>query len=181
APTRRALPANPAARRGQNWTPMRGQICKPIDNLTQLLMPATTPRPPSSEQVAAFDRNASSRSIGISGRNPRNPQQPKDRGIRVNIITPGPTDTPLIDAQVSSPEEAAAVRATCGEHSLGAHGSSRRDCRCDAFFLVRRQQLRSGIRIASRRRNVLRLRSYVVCCSEGPLPDAGEAIGRRSR
>jgi hypothetical protein len=32
APTRRALPANPAAQRGQNWTPMRGQICKPIDN-----------------------------------------------------------------------------------------------------------------------------------------------------
>jgi DNA-directed RNA polymerase alpha subunit len=37
-------------------------------------MPATTPRPPSSEQVAAFDRNAWSRSIGIPGRNPRNPQ-----------------------------------------------------------------------------------------------------------
>lgn len=39
-------------------------------------MPATTPRPPSSEQVAAFDRNAWSRSIGISGRNPRNPHRP---------------------------------------------------------------------------------------------------------
>src|SRR5881396_3392273 len=36
-------------------------------------MPATTPRPPSSEQVAAFDRTAWSRSIGIPGRNPRNP------------------------------------------------------------------------------------------------------------
>jgi hypothetical protein len=36
-------------------------------------MPATTPRPPSSEQVAVFDRTAWSRSIGISGRNPRNP------------------------------------------------------------------------------------------------------------
>jgi len=35
----------------------------------------------------------------------------KDRGIRVNTITPGPCDTPLIDTQVSSPEEAAAVRA----------------------------------------------------------------------
>ncbi|WP_219685548.1 hypothetical protein, partial [Bradyrhizobium canariense] len=44
------------------------------ENLTQLLMPATTLRPPSSEQVAAFDRNAWSRSIGIPGRNPRNPQ-----------------------------------------------------------------------------------------------------------
>src|SRR5712671_803443 len=37
-------------------------------------MPATTPRPPSSEQVAAFDRNAWPRSIGMPGRNPRNPQ-----------------------------------------------------------------------------------------------------------
>jgi hypothetical protein len=37
-------------------------------------MPATTPRPPSSEQVAAFDRTAWSRSIGIPGRDPRNPQ-----------------------------------------------------------------------------------------------------------
>src|SRR5258708_8945219 len=35
----------------------------------------------------------------------------KDRGIRVNTITPGPCDTPLIDAEVNSPEEAAAVRA----------------------------------------------------------------------
>lgn len=35
----------------------------------------------------------------------------KDRGIRVNVITPGPTDTPLIDAEVKSKEEAAAVRA----------------------------------------------------------------------
>jgi NAD(P)-dependent dehydrogenase (short-subunit alcohol dehydrogenase family) len=35
----------------------------------------------------------------------------KDRGIRVNTITPGPCDTPLIDAQVTSREEAAAVRA----------------------------------------------------------------------
>jgi NAD(P)-dependent dehydrogenase (short-subunit alcohol dehydrogenase family) len=35
----------------------------------------------------------------------------KDRGIRVNTIAPDPCDTPLIDAQVSSPEEAAAVRA----------------------------------------------------------------------
>jgi NAD(P)-dependent dehydrogenase (short-subunit alcohol dehydrogenase family) len=28
----------------------------------------------------------------------------KDRGVRVNTITPGPTDTPIIDAQVKSPE-----------------------------------------------------------------------------
>src|SRR5277367_2043472 len=36
-------------------------------------MPANTPRPPSSGQVAAFDRNAWPRSIGIPGRNRRNP------------------------------------------------------------------------------------------------------------
>jgi hypothetical protein len=41
-------------------------------------MPATTPRPPSSEQVAAFDRTAWSRSIGIPGRNPRNPHTPNE-------------------------------------------------------------------------------------------------------
>lgn len=35
----------------------------------------------------------------------------KGRGIRVNVVTPGPCDTPLIDAQESSPEAAAAVRA----------------------------------------------------------------------
>ncbi|MGY4447814.1 hypothetical protein ACVWZR_002474 [Bradyrhizobium sp. i1.3.1] len=48
--------------------------------LTQPRKPDPTPhagndtRPPSSEQAAAFDRNAWSRSIGIPGRNPRNPQ-----------------------------------------------------------------------------------------------------------
>src|ERR1700730_6243882 len=31
APTRRALPSKLAAQRGQNWTPIQGQICKPID------------------------------------------------------------------------------------------------------------------------------------------------------
>jgi hypothetical protein len=39
----------------------------------RLFMPAATPRPPSSEQVAAFDRNAWPRSIGIPGRIRRNP------------------------------------------------------------------------------------------------------------
>jgi hypothetical protein len=48
-------------------------------NLTQPRKSDPTPnagnetRPPSSEQVAAFDRTAWSRSIGIHGRNPRNP------------------------------------------------------------------------------------------------------------
>ena len=35
----------------------------------------------------------------------------EERGIRVNTITPGPTDTPIIDAQASSREEGDAVRA----------------------------------------------------------------------
>jgi len=35
----------------------------------------------------------------------------KDRGIRVNVITPGPTDTPLIDAQAGSKAKADAMRA----------------------------------------------------------------------
>src|ERR1700761_8223836 len=32
APTRRALPSKPVAQRGQNWTPIRGQIWEPIDS-----------------------------------------------------------------------------------------------------------------------------------------------------
>jgi NAD(P)-dependent dehydrogenase (short-subunit alcohol dehydrogenase family) len=35
----------------------------------------------------------------------------KDRGIRVNVISPGAIDTPMMDAQVSTPQEAAAIRA----------------------------------------------------------------------
>ena len=35
----------------------------------------------------------------------------KERGIRVNTITPGPTDTPLIDSQVKTKEEADQARA----------------------------------------------------------------------
>jgi NAD(P)-dependent dehydrogenase (short-subunit alcohol dehydrogenase family) len=57
----------------------------------------------------------------------------KDRGIRVNTITPGPCDTPLIDAEVNSPEEAAAVRAKhavnipLGRMVGAARGDRRRD------------------------------------------------------
>src|SRR6478752_3872980 len=36
APTSRALPSNRGARRGQNWTPMRGQIYRPIDSQKDL-------------------------------------------------------------------------------------------------------------------------------------------------
>jgi NAD(P)-dependent dehydrogenase (short-subunit alcohol dehydrogenase family) len=34
----------------------------------------------------------------------------KDRGIRVNTVTPGRCDTPLIDTEAGSPEQAAGVR-----------------------------------------------------------------------
>ena len=34
----------------------------------------------------------------------------KDRGIRVNTISPGAIDTPIMESQVSTPEEAAALR-----------------------------------------------------------------------
>src|SRR5262252_8327181 len=33
APTARALPPGLVEQGGQNWTPIRGQICKPIDSL----------------------------------------------------------------------------------------------------------------------------------------------------
>src|SRR6202140_598587 len=35
-----------------------------------------------------------------------------DRGIRFNTLSPGPIDTPMMDAQASSPEEADQIRAT---------------------------------------------------------------------
>lgn len=35
----------------------------------------------------------------------------KDRGIRVNTISPGAIDTPIMDSQASTPQEAAALRA----------------------------------------------------------------------
>jgi NAD(P)-dependent dehydrogenase (short-subunit alcohol dehydrogenase family) len=34
----------------------------------------------------------------------------KERGIRVNVLSPGVTDTPMIDGQVSGEEEADALR-----------------------------------------------------------------------
>src|SRR4051812_25437885 len=36
APTARALPPEPVAQKGQNWTPIGGQIWKPIDTRTSL-------------------------------------------------------------------------------------------------------------------------------------------------
>src|SRR5437763_1666731 len=35
APTARALPSRSVAQGGQNWTPIRGQIWKPIDTMTK--------------------------------------------------------------------------------------------------------------------------------------------------
>src|SRR5215469_11921927 len=37
APTSRALPPKPAAQRGQNWKPIRGQIWEPIDSVAPSL------------------------------------------------------------------------------------------------------------------------------------------------
>ena len=34
----------------------------------------------------------------------------KDRGIRVNMLSPGVTDTPILDSQATTPEGAAAIR-----------------------------------------------------------------------
>jgi NAD(P)-dependent dehydrogenase (short-subunit alcohol dehydrogenase family) len=34
----------------------------------------------------------------------------KDSGIRANTLSPGPSDTPILDSQASTPEEAAAIR-----------------------------------------------------------------------
>jgi NAD(P)-dependent dehydrogenase (short-subunit alcohol dehydrogenase family) len=34
----------------------------------------------------------------------------KDSGIRANLLSPGPVDTPIIDGQANTPEDAAAIR-----------------------------------------------------------------------
>src|ERR1700738_4370405 len=61
APTRRALPSKLAAQRGQNWTPIQGQYCKPIDNQADGWRT-------SSEGVPARDR---SRTSAINAKAPR--------------------------------------------------------------------------------------------------------------
>jgi NAD(P)-dependent dehydrogenase (short-subunit alcohol dehydrogenase family) len=53
----------------------------------------------------------------------------KYRGIRVNTVTPGPCDTPLIDAQEKSPAAAAAgARKARGKYTSRSHGEAGRDC-----------------------------------------------------
>jgi NAD(P)-dependent dehydrogenase (short-subunit alcohol dehydrogenase family) len=39
-------------------------------------------------------------------------QEFKDRGIRVNTLSPGPIDTPIMDSQADSKEAADAIRAS---------------------------------------------------------------------
>jgi NAD(P)-dependent dehydrogenase (short-subunit alcohol dehydrogenase family) len=41
----------------------------------------------------------------------------KDSGIRVNTLSPGPTDTPILDSQAATPEEAAAIRQYYAKHT----------------------------------------------------------------
>jgi hypothetical protein len=55
APTARALPPEPAAQRGQNWTPIWGQFWTPIDTLKRQPMPphSTEPR---MDRLVAFSK-----------------------------------------------------------------------------------------------------------------------------
>lgn len=39
----------------------------------------------------------------------------KTRGIRVNVVSPGPIDTPILDGMVETPEQAAALKAQYGQ------------------------------------------------------------------
>ena len=41
----------------------------------------------------------------------------KDRGIRVNVVSPGATDTPIIDGQFTSARDAAAAKAAFAEQT----------------------------------------------------------------
>src|SRR6476646_2887279 len=56
APTARALPPKSAVQGGQNWTPIRGQICKPIDMFTKRGAQGIA----QCEQAPALDRNLAS-------------------------------------------------------------------------------------------------------------------------
>jgi NAD(P)-dependent dehydrogenase (short-subunit alcohol dehydrogenase family) len=41
----------------------------------------------------------------------------KDNGIRANTLSPGPVDTPIMDSQAATPEEAAAIRAMYAKYT----------------------------------------------------------------
>ena len=77
-----------------------------------------------------------------------------DRGIRFNTLSPGPVDTPIMDGQADSPEEADAIRAQFAAaiplEPDGPPGGDRLRC---FVFGVRRQQLRGRRRTERRRRH----------------------------
>src|SRR5207249_2120251 len=86
-------------------------------------MPATTPRSPSSEQMAAFDRTAWSRSIGIPGRNPRNPHTRMTEcflrtAVSIGLYSALPSyqnpphgkPRPVLDASKDAPDAARSVQ-----------------------------------------------------------------------
>ena len=57
----------------------------------------------------------------------------KDRGVRVNTITPGPCDTPLIDAGDQFARGGSRRSGqTCREYPAGPYGAARRDRSRDA-------------------------------------------------
>lgn len=45
----------------------------------------------------------------------------KDRGIRVNVVSPGATDTPIIDGQFATSEQAESAKATFAEKTPLGH------------------------------------------------------------
>src|ERR1700704_118026 len=65
APTRRALPSKPVAQRGQNWTPIRGQICKPIDTVGLFWFAQGTGLLPWPHNSAKVDYGAGVAAVGI--------------------------------------------------------------------------------------------------------------------
>ena len=75
----------------------------------------------------------------------------KDRGIRVNTLSPGAIDTPIIDGQFKTKEEADGARAFfAGDHAARPHRPPGRDGLGHSVPGLRRQQLQHRHR--SRRR-----------------------------
>ena len=76
-----------------------------------------------------------------------------DRGIRFNTLSPGPVDTPIMDGQADSVEEADAIRAVRRRGTTQPDGPTGRNRGRGLVLGVRRQQLRGWRRTERRRRN----------------------------
>ncbi len=78
----------------------------------------------------------------------------KDRKIRVNVISPGPTETPAMDTLAENEEQAKQFKDMfVSQDSVGQNRTARRSRGGGLVSRVSRQQFRQRQRIIYRRRN----------------------------